>query len=48
MVENPIGFWWLFGVTLQTAAGLMARSRAVDPEIAYLTRPVQARRWREG
>lgn len=29
-----IGFWWLFGVTLQIAAGLLARLRAVDPEIA--------------
>ena len=29
-----IGFWWLFGVTLQVAAGLLARLRAVDPEIA--------------
>jgi hypothetical protein len=28
-----IGFWWFFGVTLQIAAGLMARLRAVDPDI---------------
>jgi hypothetical protein len=29
-----IGFWWLFGVTLQIAAGVLARLRAVDPGIA--------------
>ena len=29
-----IGFCWLFGVTLQIAAGILARLRAVDPEIA--------------
>jgi hypothetical protein len=30
---TAIGFWWLFGVTLQTAAGALARLRAVEPEI---------------
>jgi hypothetical protein len=29
-----ISFWWLFGVTLQIAAGLLARLRAVDPGVA--------------
>lgn len=29
-----IGFCWLFGVTLQIAAGVLARLRAVDPGIA--------------
>jgi hypothetical protein len=29
-----IGFWSLFGMTLQIAAGVLARLRAVDPNIA--------------
>ncbi|MGZ3293412.1 MAG: hypothetical protein ACXU9D_09085, partial [Xanthobacteraceae bacterium] len=28
-----IGFWWLFSVTLQISAGVLARLRAVDPGI---------------
>lgn len=28
-----IGFWWLFGITAQTGAGVLARFRAVDPEV---------------
>jgi hypothetical protein len=27
-----IGFWWLFGVSVQASAGILARLRAVDPE----------------
>jgi hypothetical protein len=30
---STIGFWWLFGVTLQIVAGALARLRAVEPEI---------------
>jgi hypothetical protein len=28
-----IGFWWLFGVTLQIGAGVLARLRTVEPGI---------------
>jgi hypothetical protein len=30
---TAIGFWWLFGVTLQIAAGALAHLRAVEPEV---------------
>jgi hypothetical protein len=32
LTSRTIGFWWLFGVTLQIAAGILVRLRAVDPE----------------
>jgi len=29
-----VGFWWLFGATAQISAGILARVRVVDPDVA--------------